>query len=290
MGAFATAHYSHKGIMFSRMQLRLPKLAKAGAVVAATAGVVGFSSQQVNASADRILPESYPWNHKGWFEAYDMASVRRGHQIYQNVCATCHSMNLLAYRNYVDACYTEAEVRAMCEDVEVTDGPDDEGEMFERPAKLSDNLVSPYRNDEEARFSNAGALPPDLSLMAKARPEGEDYIFALLTGYREAPPGVEVMDGLHYNPYFSGGQIAMPTPLADGQVDYEEGCGNPPATVSQMAKDVSTFLTWAAEPAQDERKLMGVKWLTALSAVVFGTAYYKRFRWNVLKSRRITYK
>merc|ERR1712195_395925 len=283
---FATAHYSHKGIMFSRMQLRLPKLAKAGAVVAATAGVVGFSSQQGNASADRIVPESYPWNHKGWFEAYDMASVRRGHQIYQNVCATCHSMNLLAYRNYVDACYTEAEVRAMCEDVEVTDGPDDEGEMFERPAKLSDNLVSPYRNDEEARFSNAGALPPDLSLMAKARPEGEDYIFALLTGYREAPAGVSVMAGMHYNPYFAGSQIAMPKQLMDGMMDYDDGT---PATASQMAKDVSVYLAWASEPTQDERKLMGLKWTACLVVAAGLTGYYKRFRWGPLKSRRISY-
>merc|ERR1712046_560949 len=271
------------GAEMQRMFARVPKVAK---VAAGGATLAALSATQIDASADRILPESYPFNHKGWFQAYDMAAVRRGHQVYANVCATCHSMNLLAYRNLVDNCYSEEEVRAMCEEVEVQDGPDDEGEMFDRPAKLSDHIIAPYPNEMAARFANGGALPPDLSLMAKARPEGEDYIFALLTGYREAPAGVSVMPGMHYNPYFSGGQIAMPQPLQDGVVDFEDGT---PATISQMAKDVSVFLIWAAEPKQDERKLMGVKWLTALAAVTAGTAYYKRFRWSVLKSRRISY-
>merc|ERR1712100_794259 len=270
--------------MFAR---RLPKLAKvAVASGAAVAGGAALVSEEVNASADRIMPEQYAFSHKGSFQAYDMASVRRGHQVYMNVCATCHSMNLLAYRNLVDTCYTEDEVRAMCEEVEVTDGPNDEGEMFERPAKLSDHWVPPYKNEAEARFANNGAYPPDLSLMAKARTEGEDYIFTLLTGYREEPAGVNVMPGMHYNPYFSGGQIAMPQPLQDGQVEYADG---PPATMSQMTKDVCTFLTWAAEPQQDERKLMGLKWMAAIGMVVFGTAYYKRVRWSILKSRRISY-
>jgi ubiquinol-cytochrome c reductase cytochrome c1 subunit len=267
------------------MLSRMPKFAKVAAAGVVAAGVVG--TEQIHANADRIMPEAFPFNHKGMLNAYDMAAVRRGHHVYTNVCATCHSMNLLAYRNLVDTCYTEDEVREMCEDVEVEDGPDDEGEMFERPAKLFDHFIKPYPNEASARFANGGAYPPDLSLMAKARPGGEDYIFALLTGYRDAPAGIDVMSGMYYNPYFSGGQIGMPAPLSDGQVDYDDGT---PATVSQMSKDVCVFLTWAAEPAQDERKLMGVKWLAALGAVICGTAYYKRFRWNVLKSRRITYK
>merc|ERR1712023_551827 len=262
----------------------------AAKAAASVAGVVAGSlvlKDSVEASADHIVPPNYPFSHKGFLGAFDAAAIRRGHQVYTNVCSTCHSMNLLAYRNLVDTCYTEEEVRAMCEDIEITDGPNDEGEMFERPAKLSDKWLPPYPNVESARFANGGAYPPDLSLMAKARVEGEDYIFALLTGYREAPAGVNVMAGMYYNPYFSGGQIGMPQPLQDGQVEYEDGT---PATISQMAKDVAVFLTWAAEPAQDDRKLMGVKWLTALGAVSLGTAYYKRFRWGVLKSRRISYK
>merc|ERR1711967_41933 len=234
--------------------LRFQKLPKVATGSAAVVGAAAVMTEEVRASADHIPNEKYPFNHKGTFSSYDMASVRRGHQVYTNVCATCHSMNLLAYRNLVDNCYTEEEVRAMCEDVEITDGPNDEGEMFERPAKLSDKWVPPYPNEEAARFANGGALPPDLSLMAKARPGGEDYIFALLTGYREAPAGVNVMNGMYYNPYFSGGQIGMPQPLQDGVVDFEDGT---PATISQMSKDVSTFLLWAAEPKQDERKLMG---------------------------------
>merc|ERR1712159_940240 len=278
MGAQAAKVFS----MLGRTRTFVPKLAKA----AVAGAVIVGGSGQVFASDDRIVPPNYDFNHKGWFQSYDMASVRRGHQVYAQVCATCHSMNLLAYRNLVDTCYTEEEVRAMCEEVEITDGPNDEGEMFERPAKLSDHWLPPYPNVEAARFANGGAYPPDLSLMAKARTEGEDYIFALLTGYREAPAGVNVMAGMHYNPYFSGGQIAMPQHLQDGQVEYADGT---PATMSQMTKDVCTFLTWAAEPQQDERKLMGLKWMSGMIAVIAGTAYYKRLRWSVLKSRRISY-
>merc|ERR1712178_620131 len=122
--------------------------------------------------------------------------------------------------------------------------------------------------------------------MAKARMDKEDYIFALLTGYRDPPSGIDVNPGMNYNPYFAGGQIAMPQQLMDGMIDYEDGT---PSTASQMAKDVSVFLAWAAEPKQDERKLMGLKWTAALVAVIAGTAYYKRVRWSVLKSRRISY-
>merc|ERR1719152_771970 len=150
----------------------------------------------------------------------------------------------------------------MCAEVDVEDGPDDTGQMFERPAKLSDRLPSPYANDEEGRMANAGALPPDLSLITKARHGGEDYVYALLTGYVEAPEGIALREGLHYNPYSPGGAIGMAKQLEDGGVEFEDGT---PATASQMAKDVSTFLAWAAEPEHDDRKKAGMKWIFALS-------------------------
>merc|ERR1719446_1406574 len=148
--------------------LRFQKLLKVATGSAAVVGAAAVMTEEVRASAYHIPNEKYPFNHKGYFQSYDMAAVRRGHQVYTNICATCHSMNLLAYRNLVDVCYTEEEVRAMCEELEVQDGPNDEGEMFDRPAKLSDKWVKPYPNDEAARFANGGALPPDLSLIAKA--------------------------------------------------------------------------------------------------------------------------
>jgi ubiquinol-cytochrome c reductase cytochrome c1 subunit len=184
------------------------------------------------------------------------------------------------------------------------DGPNDQGEMFTRPGKLSDKLPAPYANEavrilatawrvvdkfwaspaQAARYSNGGAYPPDLSLITKSRHDGTNYVFSLLLGYREPPAGVSVREGLHYNPYFPGGAIAMPKMLVDGGVEYEDGT---PATESQMAKDVSTFLSWAAEPEHDERKLMGVKFIFVLSLCVFQAAYYKRWRWAPLKSRKI---
>lgn len=254
----------------------------AGAAVAAGA----VSIKEVMCNADHIVPPDYPFNHKGFLGGFDASSIRRGYQVYTNVCATCHSMNLMAYRNLVDVCYTEDEVKEFCDEVEVMDGPNDEGEMFERPAKLSDHWVPPYKSEEEARYANNGAYPPDLSLMAKARMDKEDYIFALLLGYREPPAGVSVNPGMHYNPYFPGGQIAMPRQLMDGMLDYDDGT---PATASQMAKDVSVFLAWAAEPTQDERKLMGLKWTACFIVAAGLTGYYKRFRWGPLKSRRISY-
>ncbi|THG04624.1 hypothetical protein TEA_022040 [Camellia sinensis var. sinensis] len=274
------------------------------------AGVSGLLSFATIASADEAehgLPcPNYPWPHSGILSSYDHASIRRGHQVYQQVCASCHSMSLISYRDLVGVAYTEEETKAMAAEIEVVDGPNDEGEMFTRPGKLSDRFPQPYANEQAARFANGGAYPPDLSLITKARHNGQNYVFALLTGYHDPPAGVavflyvfvltdansigrvqlhiEIRDGLHYNPYFPGGAIAMPKMLNDGAVEYEDGT---PATESQMGKDVVSFLAWAAEPEMEERKLMGFKWIFVLSLALLQAAYYRRMRWSVLKSRKL---
>ena len=259
----------------------------AGAALGAFLSVAAVSTTFV-ASADEAehglhLPQ-YSWPHDGLFDAYDHASIRRGHQVYQQVCAACHSLNQICYRNLVDVAYTEQEVKTMAEEIEITDGPDDTGEMFERPGKLSDRLPSPYANEEGARYANNGAYPPDLSLITKARHDGINYVFALLLGYRDAPAGIEIRDGLYYNPYFPGGAIAMPKMLVDGGVEYDDGTI---ATETQMAKDVTTFLAWAAEPEHDDRKLMGAKWMFAMALLTVTAVYQKRYIWSQLKSRRV---
>ncbi|CAJ1935826.1 unnamed protein product [Sphenostylis stenocarpa] len=251
-------------------------------------GVSGFFGFSTMAAADEaehgLACPSYPWPHKGILSSYDHASIRRGHQVYTEVCASCHSMSLISYRDLVGVAYTEEEVKAMAAEIEVADGPNDEGEMFTRPGKLSDRFPQPYANEAAARFANGGAYPPDLSLITKARHNGQNYVFALLTGYRDPPAGVAIREGLHYNPYFPGGAIAMPKMLNDGAVEYEDGT---PATEAQMGKDVVSFLSWAAEPEMEERKLMGFKWIFVLSLALLQAAYYRRLRWSVLKSRKL---
>ncbi|KAG7085260.1 hypothetical protein E1B28_013864, partial [Marasmius oreades] len=234
-------------------------------------------------SDEGLHPTHYPWPHDGFFDTFDHASIRRGYQVYREVCAACHSLDRIAWRNLVGVSHTVDEARTMAEEVEYQDGPNDEGEMFMRPGKLSDYMPAPYPNEEAARAGNAGALPPDLSLIVKARHGGCDYIFSLLTGYMDPPAGVEIRDGMNYNPYFPGGAIGMARLLFDGLVEYEDGT---PATTPQMAKDVVTFLNWAAEPEHDEKedRSQGCHPLHTLFAI---SIYVKRFKWTVIKNRKI---
>ncbi|CAH3042442.1 unnamed protein product [Pocillopora meandrina] len=241
----------------------------------------------VDAAELELHPPHYPWAHKGFLSSLDHASIRRGYEVYRQVCAACHSMEQLAYRHLVDVAYTEEEMKAIASEAQIEDGPDDDGNMFTRPGKLSDSFPKPYPNEQAARAANAGAYPPDLSLITSARHGGEDYVFSILTGYTDPPAGAEVKDDLYYNPYFPGQNIAMAPALYNEIIEYEDGT---PATVSQLAKDVCTFLKWAAEPEHDDRKRMGMKAMTILGFLTFASYYYKRHKWSVLKSRKIVYR
>lgn len=235
---------------------------------------------------DGLHPTHYPWSHSGILDTFDHSSIRRGYQVYREVCAACHSLDRIAWRNLVGVSHTADEVKEMAGEVEYEDGPDDAGEMFQRPGKLSDYMPRPYPNEEAARAGNAGALPPDLSLIIKARHGGCDYVFSLLTGYVDPPAGVEIREGMNYNPYFPGGAISMARLLFDGLVEYPDGT---PATTSQMAKDVVTFLNWAAEPEHDTRKRIGMQACIILSALTAISLYVKRFKWAPIKSRKLLY-
>lgn len=270
--------------MFGRTVTRLGLGAGAGA------GLRVFAEQSrghtLCSGEDHIPALDYGWNHHGALASFDYKSVRRGFQVYRQVCASCHSIDKIAFRNLVGVTHDEASMKKIAESYEITDGPNDQGEMFERPGKLSDKIPGPYKNEEQARAANGGAYPPDLSLMVKARHGGIDYIFALLTGYTDAPEGKTMLPGLHYNPYFPGGAIAMAKQLVDGQVEYEDGT---PATESQMAKDIAAFLAWTAEPEHDDRKRWGMQWLIAITTGLVITGFYKRFRWSPFKTRKISY-
>lgn len=195
-------------------------------------------------------------------------------------------MQYIAYRNLVGVSHTEAEAKAEAAEVMVTDGPDEHGNMFQRPGKLSDYFPSPYPNEEAARAANNGAYPPDLSYITLARHGGEDYIFSLLTGYCEAPAGVVLRDGQYYNPYFPGGALSMAQSLYNETIEYTDGT---PAYASQLAKDVATFLKWTAEPEHDDRKRMALKALGMFSLLILISFYYKRHQWSSVKTRKIMF-
>ena len=250
-----------------------------GRTLATAILALAFLAGAARAAEGPALP-SQSWSFQGVFGTYDRAALKRGFQVYSEVCAGCHSLKLVSYRHLGSVGFSEDEVKAVAAEIEVEDGPNDEGEMFTRPGKPSDRFASPFANEMAARASNNGALPPDLSLMVKARKGGPDYLYGLLTGYAEEPPeGVNVMEGMNYNKYFPGQQIAMAPPLSDGAVEYAEGIE---ATVDRHARDIVTFLAWAASPELEERKRLGVKVLLFL-IVLTGMLYaLKRQIWSDL--------
>ena len=209
------------------------------------------------AAGDSIKIDKQSWTFNGIFGTFDRNALKRGYQIYSEVCASCHSLKYVAYRNLEEIGLNKEQIKEIAAEFEVEDGPDDDGEMFFRPARPSDRFVPPYPNEKASRASNNGAYPPDLSLMAKARKGGQDYIYALLTSYQdEAPDGVEIGDGMYYNTAYPGFQIAMAPPLENDTVEYEDGTT---ADLKQHARDISEFLMWTASPELEKRKSLGIK-------------------------------
>ncbi|MEM7300776.1 MAG: cytochrome c1 [Pseudomonadota bacterium] len=269
----------------------------AGLVVVCAA--VGLGSAQA-ANYPKNKPREQSWSFAGPFGKWDIGQLQRGFKIYREVCASCHSLDLVAFRDLEKIGYSPAQVKAIAAEYEVPSEPNADGEVEDVPAKPADRFPSPYANVEEAASANNGAAPPDMSLLAKARaPErgfptfvfdvftmyaenGPDYIYSLMTGYKDAPEGTKIEEGTHYNPYFIAGEaLAMANPLSDDQVDYDDGT---PQTVDQYAKDISAFLMWTAEPGLVDRKRTG--FMVMIFLIVFAGMLYmtKKKVWAGLKN------
>ena len=241
-----------------------------------------FFSTVSLAAGDAEKPIKVDWSFNGFFGKFDRAQLQRGYQVYKEVCASCHSMKYLSYRNLGEKGgpeFSEAEVKAIAAGFTVQDGPNEDGDMFERPGLPKDKFVSPYPNEKAARAVNGGAYPPDMSVLVKARSGGANYIYSILMGYEEAPAGMKIDDGVYYNKFMPGQKIRMSAPLSEGSVEYADGT---PTSVSQMSKDVTAFLTWAAEPHLEKRKRIGFK--TILYLLIFSVLIFfsmKKMRKNL---------
>ena len=294
--------------MVMKISLRAIQIAAAVSALPATA---------IAAGGKALDYKHNHWHFSGPFGAYDKEAMQRGFQVYRTVCASCHGVDELSFRNlgdkggpfHLDACPADVPattdcskpsenpvVKAIAAEYEVTDGPDDSGDMFKRPGLPSDKIPGPYANEQQARAANGGAYPPNLALIMKARHHGPDYVYSLLTGYEAAPASVTLGAGQHYNPYFAGdmsqllkpeyrdeeghplggveippgGVLAMAPPLSDGIIDYADD--SVPETADQYAKDVVEFLTWASEPKMEQRKSLGVitmGYLLILTLILF---------------------
>ena len=236
-------------------------------------------------SAEKIEYLTTDWSFKGLFGKFDRGALQRGYQVYTEVCSSCHSMKYLSYRNLAEKGGPEfsiAEAKAIAASFEVTDGPNDDGEMFTRPGKLSDKFVMPYDNVKAAQAANGGAYPPDMSVLVKARGGGVDYIYSLLQGYEDPPVGMSLDDGVYYNKYMYGNKIKMANQLSDGLVDYGDGTT---ASVEQMSKDVTTFLMWAAEPHLESRHQMGFKAIVYLIILTILVYFSMKRIWSRIETK-----
>ena len=235
-------------------------------------------------SAEKVELLKTDWSFKGLLGKFDRGSLQRGYQVYTEVCSSCHSMKYVSYRNLAEEGgpeFTEEQAKAIAANFEVLDGPNSDGEMFTRPAKLSDKFVMPYENVKAAQAANGGAYPPDMSVLAKARSGGVDYIYSVLLGYEDPPAGVVLDDGVYYNKYMYGNNIKMSQPLSDGLVEYSDGTV---ASEEQMAKDVTTFLMWAAEPHLESRHKMGFKAILYLIILTILVYFSMKKIWSRIES------
>ncbi len=226
-------------------------------------------------------PKKIEWKFEGITGSFDKEAVQRGYKVYKEVCSACHSMNKIAFRNLKEIGFSEEEVKSIASSYQITDGPSDTGDMFERPGLPSDYFVPPFANKQAAMASNNGAFPPDLSLMIKARHDGANYVYSLLTGY-DSDQADE--NGLYLNQYFSIGKLSMAPPLSEGLVEYEDGRQS---TVENMAYDVVNFLQWAAEPEMEVRHKLGLKVVSFLIILTAFLVLANKRIWSYLHRNKI---
>jgi ubiquinol-cytochrome c reductase cytochrome b/c1 subunit len=259
------------------------------------AGLLALASRPAAAQDAHATPEppQLKWSFAGPFGKFDRGQLQRGFKVYREVCSNCHSLSMVAFRNLAERGgpeFSVGQAQAVAAEFKIKDGPNDQGEMFERPGRLADYFPAPFPNEQAARASNGGAYPPDLSVIAKARTyergfprflldlvtqyqeQGVDYIAALLKGYEKTPAGMQMAPGMMYNKYFPGHGIAMPPPISDGQVSFDDGS---PATVEQYSRDVAAFLMWTAEPHLEDRKRLGLQVIVFL-LVLSGLLYFTK--------------
>ena len=247
--------------------------------------VVFLATPLSSNAAEKVEYLKTDWSFKGLFGKFDRGALQRGYQVYTEVCASCHSMKYLSYRNLSEKGgpeFTEQQAKAIAASFDVTDGPNSDGEMFTRPGKLSDKFVMPYENVKAAQAANGGAYPPDMSVLVKARGGGVDYIYSLLQGYEDPPAGITLDEGVHYNKYMYGNKIKMSNPLSDGLVEYSDGTN---ATVEQMSKDVTTFLMWTAEPHLETRHQMGFKAIVYLIILTILVYFSMKRIWSRVETK-----